>query len=76
MVTSLISALQPAGLVLAGAGLGSLLFSGPLAKLDDLLHAIGVPPVDPDHSRKWVEVAGATWGMVGVALLMASHFLG
>lgn len=76
MLNSLMAALQPAGLLLAGAGIGSLVFSRPLARLDELAESVGFPPIDPDNSKKWVEVAGATWGVVGVALLMASHFLG
>jgi hypothetical protein len=76
MLSSLIASLQPAGLVLVGAGLGSLVFSGPLAKFDMILESAGLLKVDTEHSRKWVEVAGATWGAVGIALLFASRFLG
>lgn len=76
MLDSLLTALKPAGLVLVGAGLGSLIFSGPLAKLDSLMESIGFMRVDPDYSRKWVEVAGAVWGVVGVALLIVSYYIG
>lgn len=76
MLNSLITALQPAGLVLVGAGLGSLIFSGPLAKLDSLMESIGFARIDPEYSRKWVEVAGAVWGVVGVGLLIVSYYVG
>ena len=76
MIDSFFAALQPAGLVLVGAGLSSLVFSGPLARFDGMLESAGLVKIDPDQSRKWVEVAGATWGVVGIALLFVSRFVG
>lgn len=76
MLSSLISSIEPAGFVLVGAGLGSLLFSGPLARIDGILESAGLAKVDTEHSKKWVEVAGAAWGVIGIALLFASRFLG
>jgi hypothetical protein len=72
MLSHLVNALQPAGLVLIGAGLVSLLFSERLAALDSFLESSGVAKVDPARSQKWVEIAGAVWGAVGVVLLFAS----
>jgi len=76
MFSHLLNALQPAGLVLVGAGLVSLVFSKRLAGLDSLLESTAVAKVDPEYSRKWVEVAGAVWGSVGLLLLFASRFIG
>ena len=76
MFSHLLNALQPAGLVLVGAGLVSLIFSKPLAGLDSLLDSAAVAKVDPEYSRKWVEVAGAVWGGVGVLLLFVSRLIG
>ncbi|HSK46394.1 MAG TPA: hypothetical protein VLA05_00145 [Coriobacteriia bacterium] len=76
MFSHLLNALQPAGLVLVGAGLVSLVFSKRLAGLDSLLDSASVAKVDPEYSRKWVEVAGAVWGSVGLLLLFASRFIG
>lgn len=72
MLTHLSNALQPAGLVLVGAGLVSLVFSGPLAKLDSLVN-LNAARVDHDYSRKWVEISGAVWGAVGIALLFVDY---
>lgn len=69
------NAIQPAGLVLVGAGLVSLIFSERLAKLDSLLDSANVAKIDPEYSRKWVEVAGAVWGVIGVGLLLLDHFV-
>lgn len=76
MFEHLVNAIQPAGLVLVGAGLVSLVFSERLAGLDSLLDSAMVAKVDPEHSKKWVEVAGAVWGGVGVALLFVDRFVG
>lgn len=76
MFSHLLNAIQPAGLVLVGAGLVSLVFSERLAKLDSLLESNGIAKVDPEYSKKWVEVAGAVWGVVGVSLLMLDRFVG
>lgn len=76
MFSHVLNALQPAGLVLVGAGLVSLIFSEKLASLDSLLDSAMVAKVDPEYSRKWVEVAGAAWGGVGVILLFASFITG
>lgn len=76
MFSHLMNAIQPAGLVLVGAGLVSLVFSERLAKLDSLMESAGVAKVDPEYSKKWVEVAGAVWGVVGVGLLMLDRFVG
>lgn len=73
MFSHLVNALQPAGLVLVGAGLVSLIFSERLAKLDSLLESAMVAKVDPEYSRKWVEVAGAAWGGFGIVLLFVSY---
>jgi len=76
MLSYLLASLQPAGLVLVGAGLVSLVFSEPLAKLDTLLDSAMIAKVEPSHSRKWVEIAGATWGVFGILLLIGSRFVG
>lgn len=75
MFSHLVNAIQPAGFVLVGAGLVSLVFSERLARLDSLLESNGIAKVDPEYSKKWVEVAGAVWGVVGVALLLLDRFL-
>lgn len=76
MFSHLLNAIQPAGLVLVGAGLVSLIFSEPLARLDSLMESAGVAKIDPEYSKKWVEVAGAVWGITGVSLLMLGRFVG
>lgn len=75
MLTNLYNAIQPAGLVLIGAGLVSLIFSEKLASLDSLMDSMMVAKVDPDYSRKWVEISGAVWGSIGVALLFVSYVI-
>ncbi len=75
MLHSLSNALQPAGLVLVGLGLVSLIFSERLSKFDALLDSAMIAKVDPDYSRKWVEVAGAVWGVIGIALLYGERFI-
>jgi hypothetical protein len=72
MLSGFIASLQPAGLVLVGAGLVSLVFSGRLARLDSLLDSAKIAKIDPEHSRRWVEIAGAIWGGFGVLLLFIS----
>jgi hypothetical protein len=69
MFDHLVGAIQPAGLILVGTGLVSLVFSERLAALDSLLDSAMIAKVDPEHSRKWVEVAGTVWGVLGLALL-------
>lgn len=73
MLDSIINVLQPAGLVLVGAGLVSLIFSEPLAKLDSILDSAMIAKIDPEYSRKWVEVAGAGIGVIGLVLLFAGR---
>lgn len=75
MLASLVNVLQPAGLVLAGAGLVSLVFSERLAALDDLMKLSLLGGVDPEVSKRWVEVSGAVWGVLGVALLFIGKAL-
>lgn len=76
MFEHLLNAIQPAGLVLVGAGLVSLIFSERLAALDSLLDSAMVAKVDPDYSRKWVEVTGTVWGVAGLALLFVASRMG
>ncbi len=72
MLSNVLNALQPAGLLLAAAGIVSLAFSEPLAKLDHFL-AVLTPSVDPAASRKIVEIFGAAMGFIGVVLLFADQ---
>ena len=75
MFEHLLNALQPAGLVLIGAGLVSLIFSERLAAFDSVLDSLMVAKVEPEYSRKWIEVSGAVWGAVGVGLLFADFLI-
>lgn len=76
MFEHLLNAIQPAGLVLVGAGLVSLIFSEKLAGLDSILDSAMVAKVDPEYSRKWVEVTGTVWGLAGLLLLFLAHRIG
>lgn len=76
MFSHLLSAIQPAGLVLVGAGLVSLVFSEKLASLDSILDSAMIAKVDPDYSRKWVEITGAVWGGTGLVLLFVAGMIG
>jgi hypothetical protein len=75
MFEHFMNALQPAGLVLVGAGLVSLVFSERLAAFDSILDSMMVAKVDPDYSRKWIEVSGALWGAIGIGLLFADFLI-
>lgn len=76
MFEHLLNSIQPAGLVLVGAGLVSLVFSERLASLDSLLDSAMVAKIDPEYSRKWVEVTGTVWGVAGLALLFIAAKMG
>lgn len=76
MLRLLGDALVPAGLLLVGAGLVSLMFSERLAHLDSLLVLARRPKPDLKRSQRWVEISGAAWGALGVALLYAERLLG
>ena len=75
MLSHVYAALQPAGLLLVGTGLLSLIFAERLAGLDGLLDSFMVAKVDPEYSHKWVVVTGGVWSIVGLALLFGSRFI-